>query len=77
MPAPRPGPVDQRVLVGDVLIAALCIVAMFLLLASPLVPIMFDFTGLTFLTLLLGIPLAAVGVVLNHRAAQHVGTKRR
>lgn len=68
LPRQRPK-APQRLLLADIGVVALCITAMFWLLASPLIPIMFTLVGLLVWTVALGVPLGIVGVVLNHRAA--------
>lgn len=66
---PRPTGVTPALVLGDLAMVALCVTAVFWLLQSPLVPILFSLSGLVIWTLLLGIPLGFLGVYLNHRAA--------
>ncbi len=66
---PRPTGVTPALVLGDLAMVALCVTAVFWLLQSPLVPILFSIAGLVIWTLLLGIPLGFLGVYLNHRAA--------
>ena len=61
--------VSPALLLGDLAMVALCLTAVFWLLVSPLIPIVFSEAGLVIWTLLLGIPLGLLGVYLNHRAA--------
>jgi len=61
--------VTPALVLGDLAMVALCVTAVFWLLQSPLVPILFSIAGLVIWTLLLGIPLGFLGVYLNHRAA--------
>ena len=70
---PRPTGVTPALLLGDLAMVALCVTAIFWLLESPLVPILFSINGLVIWTLLLGIPLGFLGVYLNHRAAMSSG----
>ena len=73
---PRPAGVTTALLLGDLAMVALCVTAVFWLLQSPLIPILFSINGLVIWTLLLGIPLGLLGVYLNHRAATSTGPKR-
>lgn len=73
---PRPTGVTPALLLGDMAMVALCVTAIFWLLESPLVPILFSINGLVIWTLLLGIPLGMFGVYLNHRAAMSGGPKQ-
>jgi hypothetical protein len=66
----RPTGVTPALLLGDLAMVALCVTAVFWLLQSPLIPILFSINGLILWTLLLGIPLGLLGVYLNHRAAR-------
>lgn len=52
----------------DGLIILLCYFCAFWVCASPLIPIEFDYTQLYVATAILGTPLAAIGVWLNHLA---------
>ena len=63
-------------LLGDLAMMALCLTAVFWLLVSPLIPILFSEGALIIWTLLLGIPLGLLGIYLNHRAAVNAGPKR-
>jgi hypothetical protein len=76
LPRQRPK-ATPTLLLADLGVMALCVTAMFWLLASPLIPIMFTLTGLLIWTVVLGVPLGIVGVVLNHRAAESEARKRR
>ncbi|HEY8742307.1 MAG TPA: hypothetical protein VIU62_04365 [Chloroflexota bacterium] len=60
---------SPALLLGDLAMMALCLIAVFWLLVSPLIPILFSEGELIIWTLLLGIPLGLLGVYLNHRAA--------
>ena len=60
---------SPALLLGDLAMIALCLTAIFWLLVSPLIPILFTEGELLLWTLLLGIPLGLLGVYLNHRAA--------
>jgi hypothetical protein len=55
---------------------ALCVTAVFWLLVSPLIPILFTGGELALWTVVAGIPLGLVGVYLNHRAVG-VGKRKR
>ena len=76
LPHQRPN-ASRALLLADIAIVALCVTAMFWLLASPLIPIMFNLAGLILGTVVLGVPLGLVGVLLNHRAAASEARKRR
>ena len=68
--------VTPALLLGDVAMVALCLTAVFWLLVSPLIPILFSEGELVIWTLLLGIPLGLLGVYLNHRAAANPAPRR-
>ena len=68
--------VSLALLLGDLAMVALCLTAVFWLLVSPLIPILFSEGELIIWTLLLGIPLGLLGVYLNHRAAANPRPQR-
>lgn len=67
---------SPALLLGDLAMLALCLTAVFWLLVSPLIPILFTEGELLLWTLLLGIPLGLLGVYLNHRAAAAPAPRR-
>ncbi len=73
---PRPAGVTTALLLGDLAMLALCLTAVFWLLVSPLIPIVFSEGDLLLWTLLLGTPLGLLGIYLNHRAAASPAKQR-
>lgn len=74
---PRATGITPALILGDLAMVALCLTAIFWLLVSPLIPILFTEGELAIWTFVLGIPLGLVGVYLNHRAANSpAGVKR-
>jgi hypothetical protein len=71
-----PKPYDKRLARADLLMVLLCSITSWWLLASPLVPYVFEDTasGLTQLviaTVVLTMILASIGIKLNHLAARN------
>jgi len=64
---------SPALLLGDLAMMALCLIAVFWLLVSPLIPMLFSEGELIIWTLLLGAPLGVLGIYLNHRAAANPG----